>query len=96
MGCKVGEKIISWDNTKYTTTVMATEIHGYLCNEKSRSASYFENEIKRLISNGPPTKKELGYIKCDCINKSEIKGVCKLGACVEIRTNGWKVSINVS
>lgn len=95
MGCKVGEKIIRWDSTKYSTRQMSLEIYGYLCNEKSRSISYFENEIKKLISNGPPSKKQLGYIKCDCLNKSEIKGVCKLGACVEIRTNGWTVSINI-
>ena len=56
MGCKVGEKIIRWDSTKYTTHQMSLEIYGYLCNKKSRSISYFENEIKKLISNGPPCK----------------------------------------
>ena len=95
MGCKVGEKIIRWDSTKYTTEVMSTEIYRYLCNKRKRTQSYFQNEVKRLISKGPLTNEELKYVKCGCLNKSEVKGECVLGACVEIRTNGWTVSINV-
>ena len=95
MGCKVGAKIISWSSEKYTTEQMSREIYSYLCNKRNRSVTYFENEVKRMISNGPPTRAELNYKKCDCLNKSQIKGVCKLGACVEIIPNGWTVTINV-
>jgi len=96
MGCNVGLKIITWSSNKYSTKMMSQEIYERLCNQRGRTVTYFENEVKRLILNGPPTKEQLGYIKCDCLNKSEVKGVCVLGACVEIRPDGWSVSINVT
>ena len=96
MGCKVGEKILNWDSTKHTLDQMAVEIQGYLCNKRNRQLGYFKNEVKRLIANGKPTAAELKYIKCDCLNKSLVKGVCKMGACIEIYDGGkWKVSINI-
>ena len=97
MGCKVGEKIIRWDSTNSTLDKMVTEIFGYLCNKRNRTKSYFKNEVRRLIENGAPTEEELKYIKCECINKSLVKGVCKMGACIEIDNDGgWLVSINIT
>tara|TARA_R110000765_G_scaffold424298_2_gene534843 strand:- start:652 stop:942 length:291 start_codon:yes stop_codon:yes gene_type:complete len=96
MGCNVGLKIVTWSSDRYTTKMMSQDIYASLCNKRGRTVTYFENEVKRLILNGPPTKEQLGYIKCDCLNKSEVKGVCVLGACVEISPGGWSVSINVS
>ena len=95
MGCKVGESIITWDSTKYTTDIMSREIYNYLCDKRNRPRTYFENEVKSLIEKGPLTEEELKYFKCSCLNQSQIKGECRLGACIVIRNGGWSVSINV-
>jgi hypothetical protein len=95
MGCKVGEKILHWESSKDTLDQMAIEIQGYLCNKRNRPLGYFKNEVKKLISKGAFTTAESQYLKCECLNKSEVVGICKMGACIEIHTNGWKVSINV-
>ena len=95
MGCKVGEKIIIWDSTKYTTDVMSREIYPHLCDKRNRPRTYFENEVKSLIDKGPLTKEQLKYMKCNCLNQSQVKGECRLGACIVIRDGGWSVSINV-
>ena len=34
MGCKVGEKIIRWDSSKYSTELASKEIYRYLCNKR--------------------------------------------------------------
>ena len=95
MGCKVGEKIIRWDSSKYSIELASREIYRYLCNKRKRTQSYFENELKSLISKGPLTKEELKYTNCRCLNQTTVKGRCVLGACVEIRVGGWTLSINV-
>ena len=95
MGCKVGEKIIRWDSADYTIELMAREIYHHLCNKRNRRQTYFENEVKSLIDKGAPTTEELKYLNCTCLNQSIVKGNCVLGACVEIRTGGWTVSINI-
>ena len=95
MGCKVGESIIIWNSTKHTTEVMSREIYQYLCNKRNMPRTYFENEVKSVIEKGPPTQEELKYLKCGCLNQSEIKGRCVIGACVVVSVDGWSVRINV-
>ena len=94
----------TWDNTRYTLSKACDEL------EKVRgiNSTTMKREVQALIDAGPtmpikgqrrrdititplPGKKKLN---CKCLNPPG-RGVCVLGACVNITIGGWIITINI-
>lgn len=94
-----------WDNTRYTLKDACTQLEQV----KGIDATKMETEVQALI-NAPltmpikevrkpggtvsptPLKKKLS---CDCVNPAA-RGVCVLGACVNVSEYGWSITVNDS
>ena len=94
----------TWDNTRYTLIKACNEL------EKVRGINSTDmlREVQALIDAGPtmpiksnrivtptgaplPIKKKLS---CKCLHPPG-RGVCVLGACVNITIGGWIITINI-
>ena len=94
-----------WDNTRYTLKDACTQLEQL----KGINASNMETEVQALIDapltmpikqvrkrggtiSPTPQKKK---VSCECVNPPA-RGVCVLGACVNVEENGWSISVNDS
>jgi|10_taG_2_1085330.scaffolds.fasta_scaffold08037_6 hypothetical protein len=94
----------TWDNSRYTLAQACDEL------EKVRgiNSTNLQAEVQALIEAGPtmpikakirgntpgtplPEKKKL---QCKCLHPPS-RGVCVLGACVNVSKDGWIITINI-